>query len=93
MIHLSLNTSAAKTAKLWKKLRRTTSILWLWFFYALHSMFAWVITCVLAFRPISTSQNGADTGNQHYSAFRLKETESLHVQNANWYRLPCVLRL
>ena len=67
-------TDAAKTAKPSTKLRRTTSVLWLWLFYALLSIFAWVITCVLAFQPITTSQYGADTLSQHYSAFRNKDT-------------------
>ena len=87
----SFTTNTAKTAKPWTELRRSTSVLWLWIFYASLTVFAWVTTCVLAFRPITTSFYGADIGNLDYGLWQPATIQNMYIQNENWYRVSRVL--
>lgn len=75
-------------------LSRSNNILLLILVYATLALFAWVVTCILAYRPIHGHSYGVDIRDDHYGSVSqdLAYTLALYVDSERWYTAARVLQ-
>lgn len=76
-------------------LHRSAYVLILVLLYAGLAVFAWVVTCILTFRPITAKHYGAwifNKDNDGYGSVSAKYIPSLFTKNQRWYRAARVLQ-
>ena len=76
-------------------LHRSVYVLILVLLYMSMAVFAWVVTCILTFRPITARHYGAwivNDDNNGYGWVSTKHIPSLFIMNETWYRAARVLQ-
>jgi hypothetical protein len=76
-------------------LHRSSYVLLMALLYVGLAIFSWVVTCILAFRPITAKHYGAwiwNADNNGYGWSSPKRIHSLYVKNENWYRTARVMQ-
>lgn len=75
------------------RLHRSSYVFLLVTLYAGFALFAWVVTCILTHRPITTQHYGEwlwDTGSN--DLVYVKNSHALFVKNEQWYRTARVIQ-
>jgi hypothetical protein len=77
------------------KLRRSAYVLLLVLLYSAAALFAWTITCILSFRPLTANHYGAwiwNKENNGYGWVSSTNYHSLYIKNERWYRTARVIQ-
>ncbi|ETS73712.1 hypothetical protein PFICI_14658 [Pestalotiopsis fici W106-1] len=75
-------------------IHRSNKIFLLVLIYATLAVFAWVVTCVLAYRPIHGNSYSMNAGDSHYSETTDSENHfhAFYLDNEEWYRAARVIQ-
>ena len=74
------------------KLRRSGSTIFLVLLYAVLAIFAWVIICILNYRPLTTAHYGLYISPGDSDVYDTSDAHTLYVKNETWLRAARVIQ-